>query len=55
MKKEQNLWTEGCSLSMESSGCMTGVQGKFILSAQFAGSLYYVPGFLLFHFFKSSQ
>lgn len=52
VKKEQNLWTEGCLLSMETSGRMTGVQRKFILSAQFWGSLYYMPGFLLLPFFK---
>ena len=51
VKKEQNLWTEGCLLSMETSGRMTGVQRKFILSAQFWGSLYYMPGFFTFAIF----
>ena len=51
MKKEQNLWTEGCSLSMESSGCMTGVQGKFILSAQFGGEPLLCARFFTFAIF----
>ena len=43
MKKGQSLWAERSLLFMETSGCMRGVQRKFIHSAQLWGSLYYVP------------